>query len=72
MTTAPAEIEQLLNGLSEEQTELRRFIARIMWHMRGSLSREEAWTLSHNERRDVLELIEEHKDLTEKTGLPLM
>jgi len=51
---------------------LRQLIVRICWHMRGSVSREEGWTLSHEERRDILELIDENRETTEKTGLPLM
>jgi len=47
-------------------------VIRIMWHMRGSLSRQEAWSLSPDERQDIVTLIEEHRDLTEKTGLALL
>lgn len=43
-----------------------------MWHMRGSLSREEAWTLSQIERKDIIASIDERKNMTEKTGLALM
>jgi hypothetical protein len=58
--------------MSEEQAALRKLIIAIMWHMRGSLSRDEAWTLSPVERIDVLKSIEERKEMTEKTGLPLL
>lgn len=51
---------------------MRKLMIAIMWHMRGSLSREEAWTLSPAERTDVLKSIEDRKELTEKTGLPLL
>ena len=40
--------------------------------MRGSFSRQEAWIFSMEERKDIVALIEEHKEMTEKTGLPLM
>lgn len=43
-----------------------------MWHMRGSLSREEAWTLSPDERRDMLKLVEGRVKVVEKTGLALL
>lgn len=58
--------------MKQDAKHLRNLIVRIMWHMRGSISREEAWTLSQDERRDILELIEENRETTEKTGLPLM
>jgi hypothetical protein len=70
--TDPVEIAELLRSMQTDQTELRQLITRVMWHMRGSLSREEAWTLSPDERKDIIKLIEEHRDLTEKTGLPLL
>jgi hypothetical protein len=40
--------------------------------MRGGLGREEAWTLSHFERRDMMKLIDERVKLVEKTGLALL
>ena len=55
-----------------EQKEMRMVTAKIMWHMRGSLSRQEAWSLCIEERKDIVALIEEHKDMTEKSGLALM
>lgn len=58
--------------MGDEQDQMRKLIATIMWHMRGSLSREEAWTLSPDERKDMIKSIEERKEMTEKTGLPLM
>lgn len=58
--------------MKHDVKQLRQLLVRIMWHMRGSVSREEAWTLSQDERRDMLELIEENRETTEKTGLPLM
>jgi len=62
----------VLADYRREQKDLRTLITSIMWHMRGSISREEAWTLSHEERRDILKLIDERVKLVEKTGLPLI
>lgn len=62
----------MLHDMQVEQAGLRKLVIQMMWHMRGSLSRQEAWTLSYEERKDVMALIEEHRELTEKTGLPLM
>jgi hypothetical protein len=56
----------------EAQHALRSQITSIMWHMRGSVTREDAWTLSPIERKDMLHLIEEHIKLVEKTKLPLL
>jgi hypothetical protein len=62
----------MLAEMQAEQKEIRRLIMTLMWHMRGSLSRQEAWTLSPEERKDVIALIEDHKELTERTGLALL
>ena len=70
--TDPDEITDLIRSMAAEQDDMRQMIARMMWHMRGGLSRQEAWTLSPAEQRDVIALIQEHKELTEKTGLPLL
>jgi hypothetical protein len=43
-----------------------------MWYMRGSLTREEAWTLSVEERKEIMKLVDERIKLVEKTGLPLL
>lgn len=40
--------------------------------MRGGVTREEAWTLSPYERRDIIKLIEERVKVVEKTGLALL
>jgi hypothetical protein len=42
-------IAELLHGMQTEQKQMRMVIAKIMWGMRGSLSRQEAWTLSAEE-----------------------
>ena len=65
-------ISEMLHDMQKEVGEMRMVTARLMWHMRGSLSRQEAWTLSIEERKDIIELIDEHKQMTEKTGLPLL
>lgn len=70
--TDQAEIAELLRTMQTDQTDLRRLIGHILWHMRGSLSRQEAWTLSVEERKDIIKQIEERREMTEKTGLPLM
>jgi hypothetical protein len=66
------ELGEFLRGMKQEQHAIHHTTIRIMWHMRGSLSREEAWNLCPEEREHIMKMIEEHKELTEKTGLPLM
>lgn len=40
--------------------------------MRGGLSREEAWSLSFNERRRMMEFIKDRIKAVEKTNLPIL
>ena len=58
--------------MAKEQRDMRRSIFNLMWHMRGSLSREEAWMLSPAERDDIRHLIDERMKIVEKTHLPLI
>lgn len=70
--TDSEEISDFLHGMQLEQNAMRAAISQMMWHMRGSLSREEAWSLSPPECEDIHKLMKEHKELTEKTGLALL
>lgn len=67
-----AEVEGLLGQYKAEQDALMETILEIMWHMRGSISREEAWTLSWGERKKILTMIEARIKLTGKHKMPLM
>ncbi len=43
-----------------------------MWYMRGSLSRDDAWKLSLDERKAMYAFIDERIKLVEKTKLPIL
>ncbi len=58
--------------MERDRRELVEHVHLIMWNMRGSLSRDEAWTLSNDERKSILAQIEERVKTVEKTGLPLI
>lgn len=66
------QVEGLLREYKSEQDAIEDTIHEIMWHMRGSVSREEAWTLSPGERKRILVQIESRIKLTEKTKMPLL
>ena len=70
--TDPEDISIYFREMQTEQNDLRYAINTMMWSMRGSLSRQEAWTLSPDERNDIMKIMKEHKELTEKTGLALL
>ena len=58
--------------MKREQHELMEHVHSIMWHMRGSISREEAWLMSHTERKNILKHIDERVKNIEKTGLAIL
>lgn len=66
------ELADFLATYREDQQSLRTEITNILWHMRGSISREEAWTLSIKERKDIIKLINERIKIVQETKLPLL
>jgi hypothetical protein len=61
-----------LRSYEKEQKSLRKQIVDIQWYSRGALSREEAWTLSPEERTDWMEMAEERMKLVKESKLPLI
>lgn len=72
MATSNEEVQTMLSEFRQDQFELRKHIVSILWHMRGGLSREEAWRLSPDERTDINRFIEERMKIVERTKLPLI
>jgi hypothetical protein len=70
--TSRQELTEFLREFKEEQTELRKQILNICWHLRGGISREEAWTLSVLERNDIMKFINERIKIVQETKLPLL
>jgi len=42
----------------------------MCWHMRGGLTYDEAMALSFQEREIINDIVKEHMETTNKTGLP--
>jgi len=66
------ELRAILKRMEAERHNLIEHITTIMWHMRGSLSRSEAWVLSDKERTVILKQIEERVKMVEKTNLAII
>lgn len=62
----------MINGLENESKAIRDSLHEIMWHLRGSISREEAYKLSPKERSELQEKIKERIKLVEETGIALL
>ena len=65
-------VDDLLNEMVAEQNQLLDQITDILWHMRGGLTKEDAWRLSPRERDSVIKSIKERIKNVEKTGMPLI
>lgn len=70
--TTGEQIEDLIKRYESDQTAFRKQITEIMWYMRGSLSREEAWALSPVERQDVWDLVEDRMKITKESKMPFI
>jgi hypothetical protein len=64
------QIAALLEKYDDESKALKEEIFRLGWHMRGGLSYEEAYMLSHQERELIGKIIKENLETTKKSGLP--
>lgn len=64
------EITALIEQYEKEAKAMRNEILKMCWHMRGSLSYEEGMLLSFTDRELIGELIKEHMEATQKSGLP--
>ena len=65
--------EQLIeyfDQLEKETKALRKEVIKICWHMRGSISFDEAMQLSLPDREEIAKLINDNLETTKKTGLP--
>jgi hypothetical protein len=65
-------IPEILAGMRSEAAQLIQQITQILWYMRGGVTREEAWQTSFYERKQMLKLIEQNIERTNKSGLPLL
>ena len=64
------EILGLTKQLDNDVLQIKDNLIKMCWHMRGSLSFEEAWSLGVEERDIIQNLIKENLETTKKTGIP--
>lgn len=70
MSLSIEEITALIEQFEKETKAMRNEIVKLCWHMRGGLSYEDGMLLSHTDRELISDLIKEHIETTQKTGLP--
>lgn len=70
LTLSNEEIVELLDSMEKQSKAYRDDIMRICWHMRGSISYEDAMFLTRDDRASVNKLIKENIETTQKIKMP--
>ena len=64
------EILKEVDNLDRESKELKIDLMKLCWYMRGSITLDDAYYLSIEDRQIISELIKENLETTKKSGLP--
>lgn len=72
MGSTPEEISEILEEMALASKALTSIVTDICWHMRGSVTWEQCWQLTEEQRRVMLKLIRKNIETTQKTGMPLL
>jgi hypothetical protein len=70
LTASNEEIVEYLEQLDKESKAIRDELMRICWYMRGSISYEEAYYLSLEDKRIIAKIVKENMETTKESGLP--
>lgn len=72
MTLKPDKIQELLDGMAKDSRAIIKEMAEICWYMRGSVTWDQALSLTYKEKQAISQVIKENIERTEKTGLALL
>ncbi len=72
MQSTPEEISEILEEMALASKALTSIVTDICWHMRGSVTWEQAWNLTESQRRVMLNLIKKNIETTQKTGIAIL
>ena len=64
------DIAELLESYDNNSKALRNNILKLIWYMRGSVTLEEGFAMSHSDRDMINSLIKENLETTKNTGMP--
>lgn len=70
MTWTTDEILREVKELENQTKQLKQELLKICWFMRGSISYEDVFYMSVEEREIIAKIIKDNLDSTKKTGLP--
>ena len=60
---------QYIDSIDKEARAFRAGIFKQMWYMRGSVTVDEAFMLTHEDREIISEIVNDNLETTKKTGL---
>ena len=64
----PETIQRTLESLKKETTAIRKEVSDICWVMRGGVTWNEAWELTHEERKAISKTVKEAYEKSSKSG----
>ena len=68
----PQLVAEYLDMLSEESRAIKTQLFDICWYMRGGITLEEAYALSHDDRSYIHKLVESNIERTKESGIALL
>lgn len=64
------EINKEVKDYEKESKEIKSELFKICWYMRGSVTLEEAFNLSYEDRTLINNIVKDNLEVTKKSGLP--
>ena len=62
----------MLKKLDSEAESAKQELFKLVWYMRGGITIDQAYMLSHNDQKLIANVIKDNIKNTEKSGLPLL
>ena len=60
----------MVEGLDREVKQLKSDLLKICWYMRGSITIDDVYALSFEDRELIADIIKDNLETTKKSGLP--
>ena len=65
-----AEILEEVKHMENGQKEVKNEIMKLCWYMRGSITLDEGYNLSYEDRDIIGDIVKENLETTKKSGMP--
>lgn len=50
-----------MNDLKTEQTKIHHEVAEVCYHLKGAITWEESWDLTHDDRKVIMEVVKKNR-----------